>query len=163
MAKSKIKPINLISVWTWAYNEIDNNSDDYNKAEQLALFHIIGRLNRNEWQPTRIGIKRLAASMNSDKRTVEKAIDGLKKKNMIEETEGTFNVTFKGAGDNGGAKDNARDSEKNSGDVDRTDDGAEQDINTGTNSDELPGNTEIESAEEYNFKYFDGGKAPGRS
>jgi len=79
--------INLPVAMAWWMTVIENQ--DVPPIQQLAMFHIINRLNKNFWQPVQISVNKLAAVMNSDRRTVKAAVNALIAQNcLIESTEG---------------------------------------------------------------------------
>lgn len=78
----------------WWMTVLENQ--DVPPIQQLAMFHIINRINKNFWQPVQISVNKLAAVMNSDRRTVKAAINALIAQNcLIESTEGV-NINVNG-------------------------------------------------------------------
>lgn len=67
--------ITLTDAINWAFNIIENQ--DLTDTQQLTLLHVINRLNRNFWTPTKISVKKLSAVMQKDPRTINDAINFL--------------------------------------------------------------------------------------
>lgn len=80
----------LITAFNWVYAQIEQR--DLTPSQQLALFHIVGRLNQNFWRPTPISLTKLAANMSQDKRTVKKSMDTLKELKLIIETKAGYKI-----------------------------------------------------------------------
>lgn len=85
---AKKRALDLIAVFNWAFNIIDN--DDIPAAEQLTLMHVINRANRAFFRPIPISAAKLAASMCKDKRSVVKAVESLESRGIIVKTEGGY-------------------------------------------------------------------------
>lgn len=111
--------LNLPIAINWWSSILENR--DIPVIQQLAMFHIICRLNKNFWQPAQISMKKLAAVMNSDARTVKAAVDALRASNFVVLTEEGININvdgklpkiesqpiLAGAGDNQSIPDNVR-------------------------------------------------------
>lgn len=82
MAKNILnQSLNLPVAINWWDNILANN--DVPPIQQLTMFHIICRLNKNFWAPAQVSISKLAAVMNSDVRTVKKAVDALIASNWL--------------------------------------------------------------------------------
>lgn len=86
--------LNLPAAFNWWANVIENQ--DVPVIQQLAMFHIINRLNKNFWSPAQISVGKLAAAMNADKRSVKAAVDALIAQNYVLLTEEGLNVNVNG-------------------------------------------------------------------
>lgn len=75
MANKNNKSMQIWTAFQWVFETIEQI--DLLPSQQLALFHILGRVNRNFWKATPISLNKLSASMSMDKRTVKKAVDVL--------------------------------------------------------------------------------------
>lgn len=84
--------INLVTAWQWLEKELEER--DLTANQQLTLFHLFIKINRNFWKPARVSLNKLAAACNKDKRTVKKAIDDLIELGLIIETEGGYYIGF---------------------------------------------------------------------
>lgn len=80
----------LITAFNWVYAQIEQR--DLTPSQQLALFHLVGKFNKNFWRPTPISLNKLAANMSQDKRTVKKSIDTLKELKLIIETKAGYKL-----------------------------------------------------------------------
>lgn len=87
---AKKESINIVTAWNWAIDQMTDN--EISASEQLTLFWVMSRLNRNNWQPTKINIAIISALMRMDKRTVKKAMQGLIDKNIISESKGVYKI-----------------------------------------------------------------------
>lgn len=67
--------ITLISAMHWFDIKLDEC--DIPSSQQLCMFHVIRRLNRNCWRPVQISVNALALMMNVAKRTAKTALDAL--------------------------------------------------------------------------------------
>lgn len=81
---------NLIEVMRWWDNQL--NGADIPSNQQLAMFHIILRLNANFWEPVQLSINKMSAAMCVSKRTCKTALEGLVTAGYLAESEGYYNV-----------------------------------------------------------------------
>lgn len=88
----KKSSMNLITAFNWVVRKLD--SADIPASQQLALFHILARINANFFKPTPISINKLAAQMCVSKRTAKAALNALVDSKLIKETEGGYTLAF---------------------------------------------------------------------
>lgn len=84
--------ITLISAMHW----LDVKLDEYDipSSQQLCLFHVIRRLNRNCWRPVQISVNALALMMNVAKRTAKTALDSLINRGWLVNTQNGIMINF---------------------------------------------------------------------
>lgn len=92
MAKKSKEGRNATTSFNWAFGVIANQ--DLSPSQQLTFLHIVDRLNKNFWQPVKISVPRLAAAMNMDKRTAEKAVAFLSENGVVIFENGLFDIPF---------------------------------------------------------------------
>ena len=91
----KLSKINLVMAWQWLERELDER--DLTATQQLTLFHLLIKLNRNFWKPARVSMNKLAVACNKDKRTVKKAIAELIELGLVVEIEGGYYLGIDGS------------------------------------------------------------------
>lgn len=105
------KTNDFVTAFIWACNILDTNN--LSIAEQAVLFNLLKLINRNFWKPIKISAYKLARTMCSDKRTIEKAFKSLAEKKIIYIEEGEIyigniseehfkNIIARPSGGNGG-------------------------------------------------------------
>ena len=72
---------NVVTAFVWACNILDTQT--LTLAEQAILFNLLKLINRNFWKPIKITAYKLAQSMGSDHRTIEKNLRTLEQKGVI--------------------------------------------------------------------------------
>lgn len=63
---------NIVEVWNWLINVLEDGT--LSATEQAVLVHVIAKLNRNLWEPTKINAKLIAAAVDKDPRTIKAAL-----------------------------------------------------------------------------------------
>ena len=63
---------NIVEVWNWLINVLEDGT--LTATEQAVLVHVIAKLNRNIWEPTKVNAKLIAAAVDKDPRTVKAAL-----------------------------------------------------------------------------------------
>ncbi len=76
--------LTLITAMHWIDIKLDEC--EIPASQQLCLFHIVRRLNRNCWRPVQISVNSLALMMSSAKRTAKTALDELIKRGWLVNT-----------------------------------------------------------------------------
>lgn len=84
------KKQDFVTAFVWACNVLD--TQDLSIAEQAVLFNLLKLINRNFWKPIKISAYKLARTMCSDVRTVNKALNSLAKKQIIFNQEGMIYI-----------------------------------------------------------------------
>lgn len=79
---------NIVEVWNWLINVLEGG--ELTATEQAALVHVIARINRNMWTPTKINPKLIAAAIDKDTRTVKTALSKIVSLNILTEEEGVY-------------------------------------------------------------------------
>lgn len=78
--------VNIVNVFTWFSNVLDIL--DLDNSETVVMIHIIKYLNRNFWKPVKMSPYKLAKNLGKkDDRTIKAALQRLKAKNLIIESE----------------------------------------------------------------------------
>jgi len=75
------KKIDIVQAFVWAGNILD--TQNLTVPEQAVLFNLLKLINRNFWSPIKISAFKLSRTMGSDTRTVQKALQKLKEKQII--------------------------------------------------------------------------------
>lgn len=81
---------NIVEVWNWLINVLE--SGELTATEQAALVHVIAKINRNMWTPTKINPKLIAAAIDKDARTVKTALSKIVSLNILTEEEGAYYI-----------------------------------------------------------------------
>lgn len=79
---------NIVEVWNWLINVME--SGELTATEQAALVHVIARINRNMWTPTKINPKLIAAAIDKDARTVKTALSKIVNLNILTMKDGVY-------------------------------------------------------------------------
>lgn len=83
---AKKTPTTIVEVWNKKLVP-KVESGELTAIEQLTLFYLAISLNRNFWEPAKVNAAMIAAAMNKDKRTIQKAIRHLIELKIVFETE----------------------------------------------------------------------------
>lgn len=78
--------INIVTAFTWFSNMLDICELD--NSETVVLSHVLKLLNRNFWKPVKMSTNKLAKNLGKrDSRTIKAALNRLKEKRLIIESE----------------------------------------------------------------------------
>lgn len=88
----KSSRINLVTAWQWLERELDER--DLTATQQLTLFHLFIKINRNFWKPARISLNKLAVACSKDKRTIKKSLEELIELGLVVESEGGYFIGY---------------------------------------------------------------------